>query len=123
MKKAFSILAASYLIFLPAKAEPPANSTGEFHDYFTGLKVPGSSVGCCSEADCRTVRSKFENGHWFAFISEEVFGEHANAPDNWVEVPPEAMIRDEPKAKRPMDATACWYQRKLNCFNKPVTGT
>ena len=62
---------------LPAYAAPPSDSTGQLHDWFGGLTVPGSSgLACCSVADCRMVDSRWndQTRHFEAKVTRDLFG-------------------------------------------------
>lgn len=53
------VLAVALTIGKPAHAAPPPDSTGQFRDWFRGLRVPGSPYTmCCTIADCRMVDSR-----------------------------------------------------------------
>jgi hypothetical protein len=58
-----------------AHAAPPPDASGQYHDWFRSLTVPGLSTACCTVADCRMVESRW-NGrtqHYEAKVVREIF--------------------------------------------------
>jgi hypothetical protein len=84
--------------------------------WFQSLGQPETGYPCCSIADCRTVQSRARGDHFEVFIDRKSFG--ADAPDAWVAVPPENILRrkDNPLG----EPVACWYAHQVRCF---VQGT
>ena len=84
--------------------------------WFQSLGQPDTGYPCCSIADCRTVQSRTRGDHFEVFIDRKTFGE--SAPDAWVAVPPESVIRrkDNPLG----EPVACWHLNEVRCF---VQGT
>ena len=100
------------LLIGTAHAEPPAGSDGSLAPWFHSLTVPGSGYGCCSMADCRPVEYRMTDDHFEAYIDRKSFGE--DAPDAWVRVPDEAILRrhDNPTGQ----AIACYFIDHILCF-------
>lgn len=108
------------LFCTPALAAPPPNADLTLAPFYRSLTLPGQYNGyCCNNSDCRPVEAELRNGTWWALASKEVFGE--NAPDKYVEVDPNHIIREEDlkPGKRPITAAGCWYNNEWRCFLKP----
>ena len=62
-------------IGVSAFGAPPPNPTGQFHDWFQSLRVPGSGIMCCSAADCRLVDARWNDRtqHFEAKVMREEF--------------------------------------------------
>ena len=57
-------------------------------EWFDSLKVPGTSTGCCSIADCHRTSAQVDaHGQWLAQLRAEWWP----AP-RWVAVPPERVL-------------------------------
>ena len=59
-----------------ARAVPPPGASGQYHDWFRSLTVPGSPhAACCSVADCRMVESRWnsQTQHYEARVARDVF--------------------------------------------------
>jgi hypothetical protein len=57
-------------------ADPPPDATGQYHDWFRSLTIPGSrQTPCCSVSDCRMVESRWnsQTRHYEARVVREVF--------------------------------------------------
>ena len=129
MSRQFAFAAAAVLfgqavIALPVDAQPSDHDDPRYGDYFRSLRIPGKPHNyCCDESDCRSVASRFKDGHWEVFISRKEFGDE-NGTDTWEPVPNQpgndATVQ-YPKGKiaRPDQATACWYNRAVRCFDPP----
>jgi hypothetical protein len=62
---------------MAAYGAPPPDATGQFHEWFRGLTIPGSpGSACCSVADCRMVESRWDDRtrHFEAKVIRDVFG-------------------------------------------------
>lgn len=128
MKKSISAFAfaGAFLCYTAtARAEAPPGADPALAPWFHSLKIPGTSVGCCDEADCRPVDArKMRDGHWQAFVDKKTFGD--TAPDAYVDIPESAMTHrtDNPLVR----AVLCWYKiggrgHHLKCFTEPGLGT
>ena len=130
---AFALSAA--LMVGQAVAKPPEKTDPKMTPYYRGLTLKDKFPGyCCTESDCREVEAyKDDKGHWWAFISKEVFGEDKNTPDDWVQVPDELITPEQKGIARPIRAIACWYSGgrnyyeshvpyTLRCFDPPYEG-
>jgi hypothetical protein len=57
-------------------AAPPPDATGQYHDWFQSLTVPGlPMVTCCNVSDCRMVESRWNNQtqHYEARVVRNTF--------------------------------------------------
>ncbi len=80
---ASAVLAAPQ-ISVSARAAPPLDANGQYHDWFRSLTVPGTpSTPCCTVADCRMVASRWndQTQHYEARVVRDVF---SNALQNSV---------------------------------------
>ena len=88
----------------PAVADPPPNADPALAPWFRSLLQPGTSISCCSVADCRTTEYRVEGDHYEALIGEA-----------WFAVPPDRILQrtDNPTGR----AVVCWTpQRGIVCF-------
>jgi hypothetical protein len=72
----FIRLFAALPVAVSAHAAPPPDATGQYHDWFSSLTVPGSpTTPCCSVADCRMVDSRWndQTQRYEARVVREVF--------------------------------------------------
>jgi hypothetical protein len=118
---------------MPAYGAPPPDATGQFHEWFRGLTVPGSpGTACCGVADCRMVESRWndQTRHFEAKMNRDVFGNSSgisgdsearqraryvwmwnwiarfgDKPEIWVEIP-EAKV--SPASNPTGHAVLCW---------------
>jgi hypothetical protein len=63
-------------ITITVDAAPPPDATGQYHEWFRSLAVPGSpQTPCCSVSDCRMVQSRWnsQTQHYEAKVVREVF--------------------------------------------------
>lgn len=98
-----------------ALAKPPSGGPGPYSAWFRSLTIPGTSLSCCSNADCRPVGFRTRNGHYEAFIDKMQF---TDGPDEWVRVPESKIIRDKPNPTG--SAQACWTRwGNVLCFVLP----
>jgi hypothetical protein len=110
---------ALLLVTAAADAAPPPGADPTLAPWFHELRRPGSGYPCCSEADCRNVKTRGAAGRTEVFIGREAFG--SRAPDAWVPVPPAHVLagRDNPTG----GPIACWAAwGGVLCF-VPGTGT
>ena len=78
-----------------ALARPPPGSDGHYSAWYRSLTIPGTSLSCCSKADCRPVGFRTRNGHYEAFIDRTQF---TDGPDEWVRVP---ELENNPRQAEP----------------------
>lgn len=108
-----------------AKGAPPegVDLSSPMSQWYESLKVPSGSLkgnGCCSVADCRPVQYRMAGSRYEAFVDRSTFpdeeGEpmHGAAPNAWLPVPEEAVIR--PLANPTGSAVLCWYAGTIRCF-------
>lgn len=98
------ILAALGVLVLAALAWP-----AQSHDWYRGLKVPGTTRSCCNEHDCAPTLARMRDGVWFA-----------DAPDGReARVPPERVLQDQ--AHPGGAAVLCWRGAVI-CFVPPRAG-
>jgi hypothetical protein len=72
----FICILAVLQITASARAAPPPDASGQYHDWFRGLTVPGSpTTSCCTVADCRMVDSRWNSRtqHYEARVVRDVF--------------------------------------------------
>jgi hypothetical protein len=70
------LLIALLLVAASTRAAPPPNADPQFRDWFSSLRVPGSSfTPCCSVSDCRMVDSRWngDTQHYEAKVVRDVF--------------------------------------------------
>jgi hypothetical protein len=62
-------------VAMSAHAAPPPDANGQYRDWFQSLMVPGSSIPCCTVADCRMVESRWndQTQHHEAKVIRDVF--------------------------------------------------
>ena len=91
---------------------PPVGADPALAPWFKNLRESGTGIDCCGEGDCRPVRTRIHNGKLEAFIDSETF---RDAPNDWVLVPEEVMIRG---TENPVgEPIACWWGFKIHCFH------
>jgi hypothetical protein len=96
------------LLAVPATADPPPDADPTLAPWFRSLLQPGTSISCCSIADCRTTEYRVEGDHYEALIG-----------DAWFAVPSERILQrtDNPTGR----AVVCWTpQRGILCFVRPT---
>lgn len=50
---------------------PPSCAPAFAHDQYTDWKIPGTSVSCCHEEDCRpVVATQDDDGNWIAWVDK-----------------------------------------------------
>lgn len=109
------LISALVLTSSVALARPPPGATGQFASWYHSLTIPGTSLSCCSNADCRPVGFRTRDGHYEAFIDKQHF---TDGPDEWVRVPESKIIRDKPNPTG--IAQACWTRwGSVLCFVLP----
>jgi hypothetical protein len=123
------LFAALLTTNINANAAPSEHTDKAFGPYFKSLKN-AMNQGCCDVSDCRvlgvTKYKQKEDGSWSAFIGKEDFG--ATAPDDWISVPPEIILKREDNPTS--GAIACWSVNQSSdrgalryngyyCFTKP----
>lgn len=106
---------------LAAEARPPENQTFDpaTSEWYRSLKKPNlNNASCCDYADCRPTefrKSPTDPTLWQAFISKELYGQHA--PDDWMNVPPEVILdhHENPTGR----IVICWYRDQIWCAVLP----
>lgn len=83
-----------------AVARPPANFDPRLHGWFESLKQPGTSIGCCSESDCKILAAD----QWRA----TKVGYQIRVKDLWVDVPADKILEHEPNPTG--SVVACYRQ-------------
>ncbi len=95
---------------------PPERSDPKLAPWYRSLRQPGTGHACCAIADCRNVKWRADGQRYEVFIDKPSFG--GRAPDAWLPVPPERILRD---ADNPTGgAVACYFMRQVWCFVPPV---
>jgi hypothetical protein len=92
------------LLAASATAAPPQNADPTLAPWFRSLLQPGTTVSCCSLADCRPAEYRIKADHYEALIG-----------GNWLAVPPDKILQrtDNPTGH----AIVCWTpQRGIMCF-------
>jgi hypothetical protein len=94
------------LLASPAHAAPPPDADPKLAPWYNSLRLPESTMPCCSMADCQTALSRLVQGHYEVLIE-----------GNWVAVPDDKVLTrpDNPTG----EAVVCWtpYSGVL-CFVK-----
>lgn len=123
------IAAAVALTSTIASAAPPEGANPAYKEYYEGLRTK-EGYGCCSVADCRIVRMEMRDGSPWVFIDKKSFGPSAPygtyGEGDWIRVPAEACgthseMKDGKLPTRPAEPTACWYEKKIRCYDWPLT--
>lgn len=92
------------LLAASAAAAPPQNADPALAPWYRSLLQPGTTVSCCSLADCRPTEYRIKPDHYEALVG-----------GNWVTVPPDKILQrtDNPTGH----AIVCWTpQRGIMCF-------
>jgi hypothetical protein len=87
-----------------AAAQPPPNADPTLAPWYRSLLQPGTSISCCSIADCRATEYRTTADHYEVLVG-----------GNWLPVPPEKILQrtDNPTGH----AVVCWTpQRGIMCF-------
>jgi len=87
-----------------AAAQPPPNADPALAPWYRSLLQPGTTISCCSLADCRATEYRTKSDHYEALVG-----------GNWLPVPPEKILQrtDNPTGH----AVVCWTpQRGIMCF-------
>lgn len=87
-----------------ASAQPPPDADPALAPWFRSLLQPGTTVSCCSIADCRATEYRIAADHYEALIGGQ-----------WLAVPPDKILdrTDNPTGH----AIVCWTpQRGIMCF-------
>jgi len=98
------LLAVALVLPAAADAAPPADADPTLAPWFRSLRIPGTSISCCSVTDCRATEYRIEADHYEALIGER-----------WLVVPPDKILQrtDNPTGH----AVVCWTpQRGILCF-------
>jgi hypothetical protein len=104
----YRLVLAALLLASHALAEPPPDADPNLAPWFRSLLQPGTTVSCCSIADCRATDSRVEGGRYEALIGQQ-----------WYAVPPDKILQrtDNPTGR----AVVCWTpQRGIMCFVRPT---
>jgi hypothetical protein len=97
-------LSTALLVTASAAAAPPQNADPALAPWYRSLLQPGTTVSCCSLADCRPTDYRIKADHYEALV-----GGH------WLAVPPDKILQrtDNPTGH----AIICWTpQRGIMCF-------
>lgn len=112
-----AILLASLVPFT-ALAAPPENADPALGPFYRSLRQPGTGILCCSESDCRTVKTRLHDGREEIFIDKNKF---PGGDNTWVAVPDNRRLapRDNPTG----EPVACWTPGDgVLCFLRGVGG-
>jgi hypothetical protein len=120
------------ILLIVTNAFPAAAATRA--EWFESLKVPGSSSGCCSVADCHRTKARVDvDGHWWALLQAEWWPE-----PRWVAVPPERVLTSprsidgeayvcqtagSRRALSPINGIAAPIDPVVRCFVPPDLGS
>jgi hypothetical protein len=100
----WAVLAVTLLLASAAAAQPPPNADPALAPWFRSLLQPGTTISCCSLADCRPTEYRIKADHYEAMVGGK-----------WLEVPPDKILQrtDNPTGH----AIVCWTpQRGIMCF-------
>ena len=105
---AFLLAIILMLLTVAARAQPPDGSTGENHDWYEGLRMNGSGIGCCGEGECRPVDARTSGDHWQALVE-----------DGWIDIPNDKIIH--PRTNPIGRAVLCRAPSSgvIYCFTEP----
>ncbi len=99
-----AVFAVTLLLTSTAAAQPPPDADPALAPWFRGLLQPGTTISCCSVADCRATEYRIISDHYEALVGGK-----------WLAVPPEKILQrtDNPTGH----AIVCWTpQRGIMCF-------
>src|SRR5271165_5613726 len=68
------------LLTVSAAAAPPQNADPALAPWYRSLLQPGTTVSCCSLADCRPTEYRIKSDHYEALVG-----------GNWLAVPPDKI--------------------------------
>jgi hypothetical protein len=97
-------LGAALSLAASAAAAPPQNADPALAPWFRSLLQPGTTVSCCSLADCRPTDYRIKADHYAVMVG-----------GRWLAVPPDKILQrtDNPTGH----AIVCWTpQRGIMCF-------
>jgi hypothetical protein len=100
----YAALVAALFLGASATAAPPQNADPALAPWFRSLLQPGTSISCCSLADCRPTEYRIKADHYEALVGSK-----------WLAVPPDKILQrtDNPTGR----AIVCWTpQRGIMCF-------
>ena len=105
-------MAAQLALFGTAAAAPPVNPDPALVPFFHSLIAPDTGYGCCSESDCRPVRTRVHEGREQVYIGIETY---PGAPNTWIDIPDSKRL--SPRENPVGEPVACWDVRYgLMCF-------
>jgi hypothetical protein len=116
--RTIAVAAAAALIL----AAPAAGQYGDgpTADWFRSLKVPGSGVSCCDQADCRPARADWRDGAWW--VESRITGELVRIPaDRVLETPSifaSGVLCEIDKGPGPPELPSLF----IYCFAPPAIG-
>jgi hypothetical protein len=99
-----AVIASALLLAAAAAAQPPPNADPALAPWFRSLVQPGTTISCCSLADCRATEYRIRADRYEALVA-----------GSWLSVPPEKILQrtDNPTGH----AIVCWTpQRGIMCF-------
>ena len=97
-------LATVLLLAASAAAAPPPDADPALAPWFRSLLQPGTTMSCCSLADCRPTEYRIKADHYEAMVG-----------GSWLAVPADKILQrtDNPTGH----AIVCWTpQRGIMCF-------
>jgi len=110
------MIRAVYVLVLVALGIWPAAAQTK-SEWYKSLRVPGTGGSCCSEADCRPVKSEYrKDGHWWALVPFD-------KAEKWLQVPPEKILKYPTKtADDEGRAVICTSGGSTDGYNQYVPG-
>jgi hypothetical protein len=99
-----AVAALSVGLASTATAQPPPNADPTLAPWYRSLLQPGTTISCCSLADCRATEYRTKADHYEVLVG-----------GNWLPVPPDKILQrtDNPTGH----AVVCWTpQRGIMCF-------
>jgi hypothetical protein len=105
-------MAVQMAVAITAAAAPPANPDPALGPFYKSLTAPDTGFSCCSESDCRPVRTRVRDGREQVYIGIETY---PGAPNTWIDIPDSKRLA--PRENPVGEPVACWDIRYgLMCF-------
>ena len=98
------ILVIWILVVVSAKSAPPENPDPALAPFYKSLMIPGAEhISCCSETDCRPVKTRMKDGKLQMFADSTIYKDGNN---QWVDVPQNRIL--SPRENPTGEPVACW---------------
>jgi len=118
-KKFFILTISTLLVVSNVKSAPPENADPALAPFYKSLMIPGAEhISCCSENDCRPVKTRMYDGKLQMFADSKIYKDGNN---QWVDIPQHRVLT--PRENPTGEPVACWDNLNgVICFvNGPGT--